>query len=305
MQQARPTQSVLGNLLCCGLGEQINDVTEMLGGARRKVMTPVNGGETISNGQPEQEQDWSNPFDHMRQERHNQDPSRFAQPPEEERSVVTHSPRRNVEQRDQYNTRDTSSVGEEGAGMYGRGRYDGNDRVGARRVRPISYPSSSKHNRALELQEQYIRNTDIPHDDSGTSRGTMTTEKMTKRQKENQRSKDRHIMLNRELSARALAARDAANRSKSLRQQALLVKHTESTRAKKGVTSSDVRDPETVAGMKCQVDVELEEAAKKQACAMLNDHQYKFNCKAGLAAFSVREIAFNHRKTFTTLGPIV
>jgi len=305
MTETRPANSLISNLLCCGLAEQANDISELFGAAQRKVMTPVNGGETMTNGPPEQEQDWSNPFDYMRQDRQGQDPSHFAKRPQEERSMVTHSPRRSAEQRDNYDNRDTSSNGEEGAGIYGPGRYDGNVRVGARRVRPISHSSSSKHNRALALQEQYIMSTDIPHDGSETSRRSSTTEKMTKRQKENLKSIDKHMMLNRELSARALAARDAAHRSKSLRQQALLVKHTESTRAKKGVTSSDVRDPETVAGMKCQVDVELEEAAKKQACAMLNDHQYKFNCKAGLAAFSVREIAFNHRKTFTTLGPIV
>lgn len=57
--------------------------------------------------------------------------------------------------------------------------------------------------------------------------------------------------------------------------------------------------------MKCQVEVELEEAAKKQALAMLSDDQYRFDRKAGIAAFSAREIAFNHRKTTTLLGPIV
>jgi len=299
MNQTRPANSIMENFLCCGLAEQANDISEMFGAAQRKVMTPINGG-SISNGQPEQEQDWSNPFDHMRQGTH------FAQSPQEIRSVVNHSPRRSAENRD---SRDTSNTGEEDCGIYGPGRYDGNVRVGNRRVRPISYTSSTKHNRALALQEQYIMTTELSHDNSENSRSVksvMTVDKKTtKRQKENLKTKDKHLMMNRELSARALAARDAAHRSKSLRQQALLVKHTESTRVRKGVTSSDVRDPETVAGMKCQVDVELEEAAKKQACAMLNDNQYRFNYKAGLAAFSVREIAFNHRKTFTMLGPLV
>lgn len=284
------------NFLCCGLAEQAGDISEMFRATQQKVM-PTNNNH-ISNGQPEQEQDWSNPFAYMRQEQHNGEIPNFAQPPQEERSVVTHSPRRSVENRDY-------AEGEENSGIYGPGRYDGNVRVGSRRVRRAAHVSS-KDNRALALQEQYIMTTEISHDSSESSKSIMTIEKrMTTRQKENQNSKDKHMMINRQLSARALVAREAAHRSRTLRQQALLVKNTESTRPKKTVTSSDVRDPETVAGMKCQVEVELEVAARKQACAMLNDDQYRFNYKAGLAAFSVREVAFNHRKTFTMLGPLV
>lgn len=161
------------------------------------------------------------------------------------------------------------------------------------------------NNRALELQHHVIMNTEISQSSSYDSRKTKSSKGATSRQLQNKKLIDKHLMINRQLSERAFARREAAYKSKAIRQQALLVKNTESTRTRKQVTPADVRDPETVAGMKCQVEIELEEAAKKQAVAMLNDEQYRFNQKAGIAAFSAREIAFNHRKSTTTLGPMV
>jgi hypothetical protein len=44
----------------------------------------------------------------------------------------------------------------------------------------------------------------------------------------------------------------------------------ESTRRPRAKTADDVRDPETVAGMKCQVDIEREKIAKKKALQLLS-----------------------------------
>lgn len=44
-----------------------------------------------------------------------------------------------------------------------------------------------------------------------------------------------------------------------------------STRAPKPLTPEDVRDPETVAGMKCQLDIDREDEARKKALRLLNE----------------------------------
>jgi len=280
------------NLLCCGLSEQATDFSEMLGAAQQKFMAPING--NVSNGPLEHKLDWPIDFTSRRlvpSPPREEDPPRFALPPQEERSITTYSPRRSSGNRDDGDNHGASSVGDEGAGHYGPGRYDGNRRVGVRRIHPISHVSISKHNRTS-------------HDDSATSQKTMT-KPLTARQEENLKLTNKHMMLNPVLNARAQAAKDAADRSKTLRTHALLAKKTETTRPKREVTPSDVRDPETVAGMKSPVDITLEEAAEKQASAMLNDDQYRFSYKAGYAAFSVRDISLQYRKASNTLRPIV
>lgn len=49
----------------------------------------------------------------------------------------------------------------------------------------------------------------------------------------------------------------------------------ESSRPKRALTAEDVRDPETVAGMKGQMDIEREERAKKKALFLM-----RFGCFA-------------------------
>jgi len=348
MSQLRGTQTP-GNgndnamsFLCCGpgLADQASELSEMFTATQRKVVATSHATyEAIANGKPgqQQQQDWSNPFDYMRQERHSHEEiSRWAQPPDDDRIPSSaRSPdrrsaagkrepadnrtpgrRSSVGKRDQadnrghhthrgdrndaHDDRDTLSVGDE------PDHQEGNRRV--RRVRHTHNVTQTYNNRALALQEQIISTTTISREEDDVD-GDFSRKIMKKplkgRKLENQNLKDKHLMLNRKLNERALASKEAADRSKALRQQVLLVKHTESTRTVKNLSPVDVRDPETVAGMKCQVDVELEEVARKQAVSMLNDDQFTFNEKAGIAAFSAREIAFNHRKSTTTLGPMV
>jgi len=65
-----------------------------------------------------------------------------------------------------------------------------------------------------------------------------------------------------------------------------LIKRTETTRPKKELTPEDVRDPDTVPGMKLQVDVEKEEKAKNQATLMISSGRYAHNEKAGTAFYT-------------------
>jgi len=299
----------INNLLCCGLSEQATDLSQMFGAAHQKFMSPINGG---GDGSTNENLDW--PID-FRSRRSVIPPSppppwqEYTPSPQEERSITTYSPRRSSGNRDNGgdNHYGASSVRCEEAGA---GRYGDRRRIGARRIHPIphgrSHGSISKHN-ALALQEELIRNMDTTeHDDySATSSQKLMMKPLTTRQAENLKLTDKYMLLNQQLDARAQTAKDAADRSKFLRTQALLAKKTETTRPKRDVTPSDVRDPETVAGMKSQVDVTLEEAATKLASAMLNDDQYRFSYKAGYAALSVRDIALESRKACNTLRPIV
>jgi len=86
-------------------------------------------------------------------------------------------------------------------------------------------------------------------------------------------------------------------------QQILLVKAAESTRQRKELSSKQMNDPETIAGMKGTKHVELEVAAKNKTATMLNEDQYRYNTCAGIAAFSREEIEPNRRKPSTKLEP--
>jgi len=46
------------------------------------------------------------------------------------------------------------------------------------------------------------------------------------------------------------------------------------TRKKKGLTPDDVRDPETVAGMKCKLEQDMEKEAEKKALKLAGTHSY-------------------------------
>jgi len=107
-------------------------------------------------------------------------------------------------------------------------------------------------------------------------------------------------MNSHKLNKKLLASRN----SKNLLHQIMLSKKTETTRGKI-ITPEDVRDPETVPGMKCQEDVDEEEDAQRRALTMLMSDLYRFNPKAGYACFSVMEIQARSRNKYTLLNPFV
>ena len=68
-----------------------------------------------------------------------------------------------------------------------------------------------------------------------------------------------------------------------------LIKRTETTRTKKELTPEDVRDPETIPGMKLQVDIEKEEKAKNNATLMISSGRFPHDEKAGTAFYTLLE----------------
>lgn len=72
---------------------------------------------------------------------------------------------------------------------------------------------------------------------------------------------------------------------KSKRRLFHLIRRTESSRPKKEKTPEDVRDPETVPGMKLNIDIEKEEKAREKATQMISNGAYPHHPKASLAFY--------------------
>lgn len=89
-----------------------------------------------------------------------------------------------------------------------------------------------------------------------------------------------------EVTAKTAAVNAAVMEIKELRKHQVSMKKTETTREKKELTPEDVRDPETVPGMKCKVDIEMEEEAKTKAFQMISNGQYQYDQRAGQAIWS-------------------
>lgn len=89
-----------------------------------------------------------------------------------------------------------------------------------------------------------------------------------------------------EVSAKTAAVNAAVRDLKELKAHQEEMRMTQTTRPKKELTPEDVRDPDTVPGMKCKMDVEKEEEAKVKAFQMISNGKYQFDENAGLAIFS-------------------
>jgi len=124
---------------------------------------------------------------------------------------------------------------------------------------------------------------------------------LTRHQVENKNVLEKHLQLNQQLTPKALTARDAAQRTRIMLKQRLLVKKTESSRPMKIVSPDRSED----CMMRTKLDIEMEQAATKHALQMLNDELYEYNQKAGMAGFSPSEVSQNQRTAWTRLGPIV
>lgn len=169
-------------------------------------------------------------------------------------------------------------------------------------VSPIPYPNYNAHYNAKHayagrehkhFEVEYI----------STSRQPSALElALSERHIENQSCIDDLMMLNQQLTPRAAASRDAAQRTRLLIRQAMLVKKTETTRLKK----FEIRGGQfSVEALKSKEEIEIETDAQKRAASMLSDTLYRFNVNAGFAGFSPRDVVNNRRSMWTKLAPIV
>lgn len=170
-------------------------------------------------------------------------------------------------------------------------RYDQNERAN-------SYPIYD-NNRALTPQEKIVMTMETRQDYPISSMNRF----LCTRHVENKRLEDNHKNINKRLNNRAKAARGAAWRTRSLIKYFMLVRKTESTRAKK--SDDNMRYLDTIDGNDCHAAIKLELKAKKRAAMFLHSDRYRFNGGSGLAVFTERELASRERTSSIRLSPFV
>jgi hypothetical protein len=128
---------------------------------------------------------------------------------------------------------------------------------------------------------------------------SITVETLTRRQAETKKNLDNYLNLNQQLSPKASAARDAAQRTRIALSHVMLVKKTETSRPKDDFASPKSNLTRT------QLQIDMEKAATLQAVRMISDDLYKYDSDAGVAGFSLDEVKRNNGSSWTMLGPIV
>lgn len=150
---------------------------------------------------------------------------------------------------------------------------------------------------ALRLQEEMANDDNSQMTAEGAS--VLTSDRMARKQDRKQTYKDP------EVAAKTAAVNRAVNELQTLRKYKRSVQQTETTRPKKGTTPEDVRDPETISGMKCKADIETEEKAKTKAFQMISFGKFKYDRNAGLAIMSSDESNYVQRKDKGNVQEIV
>lgn len=112
---------------------------------------------------------------------------------------------------------------------------------------------------------------DSSHDKSDSNKHIMITEKVEKKLRKKGLTRS-------PIDSSKFIKKDSLSIKRKLQ---LLVMRTESTRPKKELTPEDVRDPETVPGMKLMVDVEKEKKAQERATTMISTGEFEHHDKAG------------------------
>jgi hypothetical protein len=142
--------------------------------------------------------------------------------------------------------------------------------------------------RALRMQEGWAASGDFAEEEGAS---VLTSGYMARKHKLKQ------TFDQPEVATKTAAVNAAVKELKELRKHQASMKKTETTREKKELTPEDVRDPETVPGMKCRSDVEMEEEAKIKAFQMISNGQYQYDQRAGMAMWSTTTKSNVTRKT--------
>jgi len=167
-------------------------------------------------------------------------------------------------------------------------------------VRVNPYPTSDNI-QPLTCQEQIVMTMETRQDDSISAMHQV----LNSRQIENKVLEENLKNINKKLSKRAQTARAAAHRTRLMIKYFLLVRKTESTRVKKEDTADNVKYLDSVDGNCCHAEIKMELKAKKKAVMFLHSDYYRFNRRAGLAAYTKNEVSMKHRTSATRLSPFV
>lgn len=197
---------------------------------------------------PQQVQDWNNPF------------SQPYQPNDEAR---------HFDNANRTDGGDTRSVGS-GGYAYRKSNLDGKS------LKDIEREDHARI-RAMRLQESMIENGAIGRAEGAS---VLSSEALAYKHERKRTFDDP------EVAAKTAAVNRAVQEIKILKGHQQSVAKTETTRPKKELTPEDVRDPETIPGMKCKVDIDKEEEAKKKAFEMITTGNYQYDSKGGIAVWS-------------------
>ena len=257
--------------LCCGV--PANPWNDIFGNEN---------GATIPNSQEQgKSQDWDNPFGVA--------PPQFAQ----------------AQRGPSADSRSVGSYGTRSAGTYGDARSvdssaGQNSMLSNKSLKDIEREQAARR-RALALSENLINTGQIGQVTMGDrpttkmGRTTMTAE-MTQKLAGSSLIKQGPTPMDEKI----LASKAALIEAKRAQDQ---VRRTETTLPKKELTPEDVRDPETVPGMRERAEVDKEVAAKRKAVVMISNGKYRYHEKAGIALYTMAD-ALRPRKTDGTLNPI-
>ena len=138
--------------------------------------------------------------------------------------------------------------------------------------------------RAMYMQEQYMADGSIARSEGAS---VLTDDRLAVKHMSKQTYRDP------EVSAKTSAVNRAVQALQQMKLVEKKVSKTETTRPKKEMTPEDVRDPETVTGMKCKVDITLEEEAKKKGLQMISNGEYPYDEHKGTAIWSTNSGGVN------------
>lgn len=256
--QQQPQQNVAGSsYICCG--NPFGDLFD--------TPTPT---QNATPQKQQQTQDWNNPFQNSHspssndERRHLEDASRAD---EDVRSIGTRRSTHSTGTR-----RSTYSTGTR------RSTHSAvSSHADGKSLTDIEREEFAKK-RALRLQESLVTHGDY-HSNTHTS--VLATDKAARKMARKQTQ-----LRQPEVNAKSAAVNTAVLNMKKLKKDQKAVEMTETTRPKKEMTDEDVRDPETVPGMKSKVDIKKEEEAKTQTLQMISNGEYKFDPRAIIAFFT-------------------
>lgn len=265
MQQSQEVVQGSTNYLCCA-----NPFDDFFG-------SPAPGTQSSQTIAPHQKavqtQDWNSPF--------NNGYAPYSAT-EEGRSIEDDNKSREVS--------DVRSVGSRGTHDT-RSSYDTYGSYGTRSSR-YSAASSNLHGKSLQdiERENYARHRAMQMQESLVNSGSMAEAEETSvlaTGKAASKLKRRHTMMKQpEVKAKSAAVNTAVKMLQKLRIDKKKRDMTETTRKKKELTPEDVRDPETIPGMRSKVDAEKEEEAKTKAFQMISNGEYRFDVNNTVAYFS-------------------
>lgn len=284
-QQQHQSPSGLGYICCVG-GSPWDDIW----GSSNETNTPVKS----------PPQDFNNPFSHFEPDKRSDESlSTNRSPYTDARSVASHT------------VTGQSVAGHSAASQSVASQSTAGLSIGTRRKRT---PPSKKN---TDLDGKTLR--DVEREDKAKSRALKLQEALSSAGQQPKthaasvlasdyaahKFELRQKGQDKDISKKTSRVNAAVQAIKDTRKHIEAVGKTETTRPQRPLTADDMRDTESVSGMKGHNDIELEEEARKKGLYMISSGQYHYDEKAGVALWTSNDRNNNIRKTSGNVQEIV